>query len=104
MAVLALFRAGFADEQPARRYAQLELGWPAHRHEARRAVLGVEQRAEERVALAHLEEIHRPPLAERMHRARRRALLGDVAVASRHAVELVGRVQAEQVGDRLPFE
>jgi hypothetical protein len=39
-----------------------------------------------------------------VHRARCRALLLDVAVASADAVELVGGVEAEEVDGRLPFD
>ena len=67
-------------------------------------MLGIEQRRERSVALAQVEQVDRAARAERMQRARGRALLLDRAVAPADAVELVRGAQPDQVRDWLPFE
>src|SRR4051794_24581514 len=93
-----------AHEQPARRDANLELGRLLHLDEGGRAILGVIERREKRVALAQAKELDRPLVAQEVDGARRAALLGELVVAAGDAVELVGGVQADEVGDRLPLE
>src|SRR3954454_7168362 len=93
-----------AHEQPARRDANLELGRMLHLDEGGGAILGVIERREKRVALAQAKELDRPLVAQEVDGARRAALLGELVVAAGDAVELVGGVQADEVGDRLPLE
>src|SRR5438093_12171218 len=97
-------RAELAHEESRRRHAHLELGALGHRHEGGRAVLRVDERREEGMALAQAEEVERPLGAERVHGARRAALLAELAVAAGEAAELVRRTKAEHVGERPPLE
>src|SRR6266571_5677082 len=71
---------GRTDKKARGRDAQVEFGGISHRHEGGRAVVGVEQRREERVAPAQVEEIHGLFQAERIESARRRTLVLDLAV------------------------
>src|SRR5712691_12755695 len=97
----AVLRDGGRTDKKARdRDAQIQFGWIAHRHEGGRAVVGVEQRREERVTPAQVEEIHGPFPAERIEGTRRRTLLFDLAVTPADSVELVRGVQAERVRQR----
>src|SRR5712691_6021179 len=89
-----------ADEKAGRRDPQLELHRLVDRDEGGRAVIGVEEGREKGVALAQIEQIQGLFLTERVQRARRGALLVDLAVASPDAVELVGGGKAQQVRER----
>src|SRR3954468_1908770 len=93
-----------AHEEPARRDANLELGRLLHLDEGGRAILGVVERREKRVALAQAKELDRPLVAQEIDGARRAPLLGELVVAAGDAIELVGGVQADEIGDRLPLE
>src|SRR5436309_12009938 len=93
-----------AHEQPARRDTNLELDRLLHLDESGGAVLGVVERREKRVALAQAKELDRPLVAQEIDGARCASLLRQLLVAAGDAVELVGGVQADKVGDRLPLE
>src|SRR3954463_8995863 len=93
-----------AHEEPARRDANLELGRLLHLDEGGRAILGVVERREKRVALAQAKELDRPLVAQEIDGARRASLLRQLLVAAGDAVELIRRVQADEIGDRLPLE
>lgn len=68
------------------------------------AVLGIEERVEEGEALAQGEHIQRSAPGQRIDRMRLGRFVAEAGIAAADAVELIGGVQAEKIGQRRPFE
>jgi len=68
------------------------------------AVLGIEEGVEEGEALAQGEHIQRSAPGQRKDRMRLGRFVAEAGIAAADAVELIGGVQPEEVGQRRPFE
>src|SRR5690606_15368831 len=80
-----------ADEQTAGRYADLEPGRLPYVDEAGRAVLGVDERGQQRVTPGEVEEVDRLVRLQRMDRPGPGLFVADVRVPPGQPVQLVVR-------------